>query len=79
MLELSETLNVQLHFDSLKNRKKKKKLYFIACRVLNEIVEGSFFENHESLIILKEFDKHAASSEVAFKFVQTNWPKILTR
>ncbi|XP_044004952.1 aminopeptidase N-like isoform X2 [Aphidius gifuensis] len=47
--------------------------------VLNEIVEGSFFENDESLVILKEFNKHPAASEVAFKYVQTNWPKILTR
>lgn len=47
--------------------------------MLNEIVEGSFFENDESLVILKEFNKHPAASEVAFKFVQTNWPKILTR
>ncbi|KAK0167934.1 hypothetical protein PV327_001785 [Microctonus hyperodae] len=52
---------------------------WILQAVLNEIVRGDFFSESDALVILKAFDKHPVSAEVAFKFVQRNWPDILQR
>ncbi|XP_034944929.1 aminopeptidase N-like isoform X2 [Chelonus insularis] len=52
---------------------------WILKAVLNEIVRGDFFDENDVLIILKAFDKHPVSAQVAFKFVQNNWANILNR
>ncbi|XP_063990890.1 aminopeptidase N-like isoform X2 [Diachasmimorpha longicaudata] len=47
--------------------------------VLNEIVKGEFFEEAETLVILRAFDKHPVAAEVAFQFVRKNWADIVKK
>ncbi|XP_011303203.1 aminopeptidase N isoform X2 [Fopius arisanus] len=47
--------------------------------VLNEIVKGEVFEEAETLVILRAFDKHPVAAGVAFQFVQKNWVDIVKK
>ncbi|KAH0560625.1 aminopeptidase Q-like isoform X1 [Cotesia glomerata] len=47
--------------------------------VLNEILKGEIVDEQDALIILKAFDDHPVSAQVAFKFVQNNWLEIMKK
>ncbi|XP_057333154.1 thyrotropin-releasing hormone-degrading ectoenzyme-like isoform X2 [Microplitis mediator] len=52
---------------------------WILQAVLNEIVRGDLIEAQDAIIILRAFDDHPVSAQVAFNFVQKNWAEILKK
>ena len=55
------------------------KTFEFVCRVLNEILETSKYEENDVKVILQSYAKNPAAAQAARRFVQDNWKEIVKR